>query len=259
MVALLLGAGLLGLSDSARADEAPATVAPAEAPVDAVSPAAAEAASPDAPTASVEAPAVAGSAATEAAAPRAEAASVQAGPASPGRRELEDEGAYPRFRGGFMLLQFGGLFGEIAGVSMGFSGHAGAQLSKLLAVYWQPSISGGIGFDTADDPDALFEEGTEPYGSFHNAAIAELTLGDVLHVGAGPGFELASYQYCTGPRCQRDEGVFPSVVGRLAVTLPLLNRETRRAGLTLALTSRTSFVGDRYYSMLMLGAGATFY
>ena len=155
----------------------------------------------------------------------------------------------PRVRWAFGVT--GGPFiGDNFGGGGGFWGQLGAQINRLLAVYYQThAMLGVVGAKGSCGAACSFFGGI-----WYNEVLVDFTFGDVFQLGVGPSFDIFSVNNFT-------EGFF-GLDGRIGVALG--NRNAwRRGGFFLGVDIHPTFITDSTFPtsavatsiLLTLGGG----
>ena len=163
---------------------------------------------------------------------------------------------FPRFRWGLSFeggpFFFGGSTGGIGAVTV----RAGAQINRLFGVYAQVGAFGGGGGAISSTDTSV-----EVIAAASLGVLAELDLGDVFYIAAGPelmaGEAGADSAGSGGASVSESAGAFFSITGRLGVVLGKIRPE-RRKGFQLGIDFHTIITpgGVVLTPMLSLGAEA---
>jgi hypothetical protein len=155
----------------------------------------------------------------------------------------QPEPATARFRWGISAAG-GPVLGGFSGGAGGIDARFGAQLNRYFAIYAQPVLLVAAGASS----NASGASGTA-IGLYGVAALADLTLGDLFYVAAGPellagGVGTASAS--TNGTTRKDSastGPFFSVAARAGFAFGS-QRPTRRKAFTVGLDLHTIFTGE---------------
>lgn len=180
------------------------------------------------------------------------AASAQSGDDPRSVAEGTGERTLPHLRFG---LELGGGVGYGASTAavLGTFGHVGYQLNRTVAFFYQAGLA-SYGFTEGDEVRA--------FGVFSNAAMVDLTLGDVAQLGAGGGFDYGDFAHCPEDEpCTYDgAGISPKLALRVGFLLRV-RRARARWYVPFMLHAHIAFAGDNSsdrqnrQTMLLLSLG----
>ncbi len=151
---------------------------------------------------------------------------------------VEDAGGdrfLPHLRFGAELGGGVGYGASTAGV-LGMYGHVGYQFNRRFAAFYQAGLS-AYGFLPNDDVDA--------FRVFSNAAMVDLTAGDVAQIGVGGGFDVGNFAHCPDdlPCTYDGVGISPSLELRVGFLLRA-RRAKARWYVPFSLHAHIAFAGN---------------
>lgn len=165
--------------------------------------------------------------------------------------------------GGYMFAS--SKVGSAHGPAFNFGLRLGAQINNPWAVYLQSSVSGGVAGGFSYDGTVLGGLA----GTWSNGVIAEYTLGNILHFGLGPSYDLGFGGICANSTslgngttmrpsnttsCIGSAGSAFGATGRIAATFGFV-RPSRRHALSLGLNLHPMFAPSGTFFFATLNAG----
>ena len=150
-------------------------------------------------------------------------------------------------------LDIGGFARTDAGLGFGLTGAFGTQYGDHFAIYYQPRLILG-GFESGPRDGAVF--------AWYNTAMFELTVLDLLQLGAGPSLDLGLVNLCDSNMCDGFGGAFFGADFRAAIVVGGRARGPRyqRSGVDFALHIHPTWTGpDRGITTATIGVGFELY
>lgn len=157
----------------------------------------------------------------------------------------------PRLRVG---AEIGGgiAYGATNGGALGIFGQLGAQITRELGLFYQPSLL-GYGFGNGNQ--------VNTFAVSTHSAMVDLTFANVAQVGIGGGLDIGSFWYCdrdSGLCAGGSRAVHPSMSIRAAFLVGFV-RNRARWGIPIALHVHTMLWEHRAQRHLMITVGFSRY